>query len=278
MPTAQRAADGMSLCFDSEPLAAPVEILGPPAVRLAVSADRPRALVAVRLCDVSAQGESSLVTRGLLNLTHRESHEHPEPLEPGRRYDVSVELGAIGHRFPAGHRIRVAVSPTYWPFAWPSPEPVTLTVHDGALVLPVRSGDELPAPMWEPAEIAPPLAVEQLTEPYARRTVERDAATGAVVLSYAFGGGRRRLPNGVEIQDDYLERFHIVEGDPLSARVETEHAIELARGAHRSRVEARSAMRSDAETFHVESRVDAFDSGEPFASSERRKTIPRDLV
>jgi len=33
----------------------------------------------------------------------------------------------------------IAVSPTYWPFAWPSPEPVTLTVLAGRITLPVRS-------------------------------------------------------------------------------------------------------------------------------------------
>ena len=49
-----------------------------------VAADRPRALVAVRLCDVAPDGSSLLVTRGLLNLTHREGHDATAPLEPGR--------------------------------------------------------------------------------------------------------------------------------------------------------------------------------------------------
>ena len=57
---------------------------------------------------------------------------------PGERYTVRVRLNAIAHAFPPGHRLRVAVSPTYWPWAWPSPESVTLTVHDGRLELPVR--------------------------------------------------------------------------------------------------------------------------------------------
>ena len=37
-------------------------------------ADRPAAQVCVRLCDVAPDGASTLVTRGVLNLTHRESH------------------------------------------------------------------------------------------------------------------------------------------------------------------------------------------------------------
>ena len=40
-----------------------------------------------------------------------------------------VQLRGCGHRFERGHRIRLALSPTYWPHAWPSPEPVTLRVR-----------------------------------------------------------------------------------------------------------------------------------------------------
>ena len=83
---------------------------GIPRSRSTLAVDKPVALVCVRLCDVAPDGCSKLVTRHPLNLTHRESHEHPEPLEPGRRYDVTVPLDSIAHTFRAGHRLRVAVS------------------------------------------------------------------------------------------------------------------------------------------------------------------------
>ena len=52
----------------------------------------------------------------------------PEPLKPGKFYDVSVPLKSVAQTIPKGHRLRVAVSSTYWPMVWPSPEDVTLTV------------------------------------------------------------------------------------------------------------------------------------------------------
>jgi putative CocE/NonD family hydrolase len=137
----QRSEDGQSLSFTSVQVKAPMDILGFPEVTLALAADRPRALVAVRLCDVAPDGGSTLVSWGLLNLTHRESHEKPAPLIPCQRYTVTVGLNAIAHSLPAGHRWRVAISPTYWPHAWPSPEPVTLTIFAGPaswLTLPMR--------------------------------------------------------------------------------------------------------------------------------------------
>ena len=81
-------------------------MLGFPEVSLALRSDRPDALVAVRLCAVAPDGSSLLITRGVLNLTHRDGHASPAPLEPGRRYDVSVRLDAIAQAIPAGHRLR----------------------------------------------------------------------------------------------------------------------------------------------------------------------------
>ena len=101
-PGDQRTEDGRSLCFTSEPLDERTEILGFPEVALTLASDRPLALCAVRLCDVAPSGSSLLVARGLLNLTHRDSHESPEPLEPGRRYQVVVRMGAIGTCLRAG--------------------------------------------------------------------------------------------------------------------------------------------------------------------------------
>ena len=158
LPPDQRAEDGLALSFISAPLGEPVEILGQPAAVLALAADQPLALVAVRLCDVLEDGRSCLITRGLLNLTHRHGHGQPVPVVPGEPMTVRVPMKAIGQVVPTGHRLRLSVSTTYWPWAWPSPEPVELTVltSDCALELPVRpaGGGPKPArsgrPNWPP--------------------------------------------------------------------------------------------------------------------------------
>ena len=128
----QRADDGRSLSFTSAPLPERIELLGNARVELELESDRPVAQLTARLCDVAPDGASLLVTRGVLNLTHRDSHEHPAPLEPGERTRVVVELDGIAQAIPAGHRLRLALSPAYWPWLWPAPEPVTLAVHTAA--------------------------------------------------------------------------------------------------------------------------------------------------
>ena len=140
-PGDQREEDARALCFTSEPLTERLEVLGRPVAVLELTADRPLAMVAVRLCDVAPDGSSLLISRGVLNLTHRESHEHPTPVPVRERLVVRVDLRVLGHAVPAGHRLRVAVAPGYWPWAWPAPEPVALTLHtagESRLELPVR--------------------------------------------------------------------------------------------------------------------------------------------
>src|SRR5699024_9176875 len=115
LPFDQREEDGGSLVFETRPLTDDVEIAGLPECELEVSADQPVAMVAVRLSDVNPDGEATRVTYGILNLTHRTSDEHPEPLEPGKRYLVRVPLNGVAQRFPAGHRLRLSISTSYFP-------------------------------------------------------------------------------------------------------------------------------------------------------------------
>ena len=120
LPLDQREDDAQSACFDSAPLDEPLELLGAPRIRLSVSASERVAFLCVRLNDILPDGTSVRITYGLLNLTHRDSHESPEAVTPGRRFIVSMQLNDVAYSVAAGHRLRLAVSTCYWPLAWPA--------------------------------------------------------------------------------------------------------------------------------------------------------------
>ena len=104
----QREEDGGALVFDSEPLPETLEILGATVVTLEISSDQPLGMVAIRLSDIAVDDKVTRVSYGMLNLTHRDSAEHPAHLVPGERYTVSVSLNGVAHSFPQGHRLRIA--------------------------------------------------------------------------------------------------------------------------------------------------------------------------
>ncbi len=283
-PGDQRAADGAALSFTAEPLPEAIDVLGNPLVDLELSADEPLALVAVRLCDVALDGASTLVSWGLLNLTHRESHAFPTPLEPGQRYRVTVPLNLIGHRIVAGHRWRVSVTPAYVRQAWPSPRPVTLTLHTGEgcrLRLPVRAASPTDAALadFPPPETAAPIAHETLRSGHHRKTISHDLIGGWTEVRLEADGGRTRYTgSGMEVDDRVTEVYRVREGAPLSLRVEIEHQLVLQRGGWRVRVATRCTMSADATHFHLSHHLDAYEGDSRVFAHASTKAIPRHLV
>ncbi len=280
----QRGDDGASLCWDSPPLTERVELLGRAEARLEVSVDHPQALVAVRVCDVAPDGASTLVARGLLNLSRRDGHDRTVPMPVGEPVVIRVPLQSTAYAVPAGHRVRLAVSATYWPWAWPAPVPVTLTVHCGpasALELPRRTPGELDAAVLDRGEpeTGTRLASETtLLRPGGRR-VRRDLATGEVEVEFDWHGSRTRIAaTGTEMGEENVTTYRIVEGDPLSASVDCRVLVTLDRPGWRTRVEATSRMTCDRETFAVTTTLDAYEDATRVCARVWTHRFPRDGV
>ena len=289
MPRDQRPDDGGSLVFDSDPLRERVEILGAPAVTLDIKSDKPVALLAVRLIDVATDGAATRVCYGLLNLTHRNGHAKPSPLRPGRWYRVRMQLNDIAHAFPRRHRIRLSLSSSYWPIAWPSPEAPILTMRTGtsALVLPVRppSGldDDLPA--FEAPETAPATQHKTLNRLPLKRTIEIDLAANEVVYNLSGDGGELGGASLARIEEINLDlgytigkRFSIAENDPLSARVEFAQRMVMCRDGWSVRLESKTRLTATREVFQFVGDVEAFEGERPFARRVWNLSIPRRLV
>ncbi|MGH3357641.1 MAG: CocE/NonD family hydrolase [Nocardioidaceae bacterium] len=274
----QRIDDGYALCFDSQPLPEPLDVLGIAEAELTLTSDRPQAMVSVRLVDIAPDGTATLVTRGLLNLAHRDSHEHPAPVEVGVPFTVRFPLHAIGYRVPAGHRLRVAVAPTMWPMVWPSPTPVTLGVVAGrsTVHVPVHASSgatEFPAGAPEQAAYGhTSLPAEEIG------TVTRDLAAGTTEVVYEHGGGHR-LPDvygGLSHRSWERDTFTIGDTDPTSARAVAERRIEIVRDEWHTRVTAWSEMTCDAENFYVTTSLTTYAGEDEIFDRTWEHAFPRD--
>jgi len=280
-PGDQRPDDGRSRVFDSPPLSEPLEILGQARAVLDLVSDRPQALVAVRLCDVDETGASTLVARGVLNLTHHDGHDTPRPLVPGTPYRVEVPLAAVAYSFPVGHCLRLALATTQWPLAWPSARPATLTLLTGAsrLELPVYrrpAGVRLPAFLDLVPEEGPSPEREVLQEDISEIRWRHEPATGCVEAVWDEAGGFRLEETG--LVHSYLARdtYSIVDGDPLSVAATSRWEFASERGDWRPRVDARSTLTADESAFRVTCTLDAFDGDERIAARTWEARIPRD--
>ncbi|MFF5144785.1 CocE/NonD family hydrolase [Streptomyces sp. NPDC013157] len=281
LPPDQREEDGRSVCFDSEPLAERVEILGRPRVRLRLDSATARAHVIVRLCDVASDGSSTLVTRGVLNLLSRHGRDRAVEWTPGTYEDVEVELTGNGYAFPPGHRIRVAVSDAYWPWVWPHGERGELRVvpADSAVLLPVRAAGAEPPIAFEEPEQSPPLPVtyDEPAEARPERLVTHDVVAGEWTLEVDPNyGGSRTYPDGLRYEESARETYRIRADDPLSASAVSQWRIRLRRGDdYDAEIMARTELRATAADFVMDSRIEARANGETVVKRSWHHTSAR---
>ncbi|RPK54534.1 Cocaine esterase [Streptomyces sp. ADI96-02] len=282
LPYDQREEDGGSLVFTSEPLPRTLEILGSPSVELEVESSEPVAQVTARLSDVAPDGRATRVTYGVLNLTHRSSEERPEELEPGRRYRVRIPLNGVAQAFPAGNRVRLSLSTSYWPLVWPAPKPVLLTVHESgsSLTLPVRPAqepDNAPtSPFGEPEGCAPP-DVTPLTEPEQSWNVTRSLVDYHSALDVVKDHGLRRFEeNGIEVGLRACETYSSVADDFGSLRGRAAWTMRFRRDDWDVRVETSTVLTSDEETFKVDATLDGYENGRRVFSRTWNEEVPRE--
>jgi len=281
LPSDQRMDDARSLTFDSEPLDQSFEILGAGSLTLDLSVDKPVAFLAVRLNDVSAGGESSRVTYGILNLCHRDSDVDPAPLVPGQRYTVRVPLDHAARRFHAGNRLRVSISTTYWPLILPAPEPVWLTLFAGSsrLTLPVRparAADAALKPFGPP--FVPPLAIETVTSKPGLHRVEWDAAAKRQVIRHEVGDGTILLTAvNTELIGKTTVRSEIGEDDPTGT-ISTQYLIGWRRDPWRPRVTGSSKITTLKSDFVLWGELVAYDGDEKIFTRTWERKIPRRFV
>jgi uncharacterized protein len=285
-PTDQRLDDGGALVFDTPVLEHEIPVLGAPRLRLSIAADAPVAQLAVRLGDVAPDGRVTRVSYQVLNLTHRDSHQHPQVLEPGRAYDVTVVFNACGHRFPTGHRIRLSIASAYWPIVWPAPYAAMLSIRTGgsALELPVRRGGNAPHVALPPPAHGPRTPITQLDPGIVRRYTVQDHVSGETTyvtdaIGGVFGEGVLRLDAiDVEVSHGLKRELTIHDDDPLSARYVLTQSFAMGREGWRTVIDTRAEMRSDRERFYLAGTVTARLNGATVATRQWDETFTRDMI
>jgi putative CocE/NonD family hydrolase len=254
LPGDQARFDMASLYFDSDPLAEDFAIFGYPVVALTLAVDRPAASLAIRLCEIEpGTGASHLVTYRFYNLAYRDGDmATPEKIAPGKTFALRIPLNIAGHVFKRGWRIRLALSPSFYPTLWQSADAPTVVLFAGevdglepsALILPgrpPRAEDRitqrlLPASSVteyvNPGDYLPTLATTREAKSTREATpITLDGKPGMLVRKvfdsgrYQYGGPLK----GLWIDQQAEENFQMIADEPLSLTGFTTSAATLER-------------------------------------------------
>jgi putative CocE/NonD family hydrolase len=284
LPYDQREEDGGSLVFDSDPLTERLEILGSPTVELDLTVTEPVAMVAARLSDVAPDGRATRVTYGLLNLTRRNDPSEPQALVPGESYRATVHLNGVAQAFPPGHRLRLSLSTSYWPLAWPPPKPVLLGVRGGtsSLTLPVRpvsAADGTDPQPFGPPEGAPPLATTRVTPPEQDWKVSRDLVNYRQALEIVKDAGTVHFDDiDLDVGRRAFERYESVADDFESVQGESAWTMTFRRGDWDVRTETRTVLCSTEKEFQLHATLDGYEGSRRVFSRNWDLAFPRDLL
>ena len=277
----QAGDDDLSVCFDTAPLDTPLELLGRAQIEIAFSVDRPLAQLCCRLCDVAPDGVSQRISFRVFNLAHHAGHEAPTALRPGEVYRANISLNECAHRLRAGHRLRLAVSTSYWPLVWPAPEAaaVTLRLADCRLILPERRVEqEIDPAAPGPPQDFPRYGGDMLRSP-SNRLDERVESDGTLVReSFDDFGVIRDADHGLAFGSHVTQIYAVHPDDPLSARHEVIWRFEFQRDDWSIRIDSGNVMTSDAEAFSLERKVTAIEGDEVALERRWHEDIPRGLL
>ena len=104
------------LVFTTEALESDMTIVGSVAARLFVSSSARDTDFTAKLVDVHPDGFARNLVDGILRMRYRESFEEARMMRPGETYEVEIDMGGTAHTFEAGHRIRLEVSSSSFPW------------------------------------------------------------------------------------------------------------------------------------------------------------------
>jgi uncharacterized protein len=253
-PLDQGPDDLRSITFTGDPLQDAMEITGSPEATIYVAIDEgAEANLVVKLCDVSPDGHSALITTGWAKASRPESMKSAQ--------EFRVPLWATSYAIPAGHRLRMSISCSDFPRIWPTRSNPRIRLAAGgpapsAIRLPVVPPGQVAAPnlpVPDPNVKRTPLDIEGVP----KWQIARDLASGAVVVTTGIRSAIQTTNRDGRFEIDRTGRASVSAARPDSARVEGEATIRL-KTPQGSDVTVQSRLRitQDGQDFHASVNVD----------------------
>lgn len=275
LPDDQAGDDARSLCFETSALEKDMSIVGAPVVALRLSSDQEFGQVIVRLCDVAPDGQSTLISFGMLDLQFREGFDKAKPLTPGALFDVELTLDQAGYTVAAGHQLRLAISASYWPFIWPSAGPVTLQLASGSLSVPRLEPVEPMPPSFHFDPDVPAAPMRELRAESQR--VERYEQDGEIVQEIDSDYGESEdTDHGLRQSSRLHERWSIDANDISKARADIRWERGMGRGDFQISTRLNATMHTDADYYYIAMRLEAFEGEHCVFARDFHDSIRRD--
>jgi uncharacterized protein len=281
LPGDQRLDEALCITYTTDPLEQNVHVLGRPRALLHVESTAAVIGFCVSIADVSPDGESHLVAKGMLNATRRLSLADPTPLEPGEVATLQIPIDATAWRFDAGHRIRVTIASADFPNVWPTPDPARNQIHRGPaypshVVLPVApaSGSA------DPPELAPAsrrMAAFSSSPRPPTWEIAVDSFTGSTTVRAEFST-ESRIDEQTAVMEEFLMIASVDPRKPAAASAHGRHHTRLVRPNNVTEALSMVAIHGSTNHFHVTISLEVTVNGARYFTRRWTESVPRQLL
>ncbi len=247
--------DTKSLAYITDPLTERIEIMGRPQVRLTFSATAPVVNIVTKLFDLAPDGSSDLITWGVLNVTHRESHTEPKPLTPGKQVKLDIELDTTSWIFKPGHCLKLVFAGSDFPNIWPSPSPAENTIwwgeeHESCLILPVvPESDPKAAPIFGDIEM-PMDRYTSKPKPTKSRLIYNQLED-LTTLEFSKGEVGGIPEDGVEVVFNEDSVFMVSNKNPAKAELKSKKDMQVIKENSKARALTKAKLESNDKDFLI---------------------------
>lgn len=279
LPTEQSPDDAHSLVLQTEILEKQQVLLGKAAIKLALKVERQPAQIVIRLCDVAPDGQVARVAYRIHNLALDEDCQAVETAavsDPVRR---EFSLPNAAYLFAAGHRIRIALSASYWPQIWPTPGGTRAAVDCASAKLRLALAPDEARPAEHSIFSEPlsqvdrdPAAIDERIQ----RNIEIDAGGRQLVYRWhqPLAPTRHDKVN-IEIGAETTAEHRIDLANPLSADCRFEHVLQAVHGARRFETRGVARVFADEKNYRVEGSLRVVEEGNEVFSRDWSRGIRR---
>lgn len=279
----QRADDAGSLVFDTAPLEAEIDLLGRPVLTVDLECDADWSNLCARLVDVHPDGTATRVSFGVLNLAHRDldaNYADPKPMPRGKKVTITLVLDACGYRFKVGHKLRLALSTSYWPMILPPPFDAGLTIAPSSIRfdLPLL-GDHERIEVKEPDNPDPLPKYIAHRPSRTERSVQRNLTQNETRYRIYEDTGLNEHPDSrLSTREVRSETWSINPLDPTSMRGEAAWTCDLTRDGWLVRTDCHAELSCDRDNWYVSAWVIGYEDNQQVFEKKWEKSIPRNFM
>ena len=279
LPDNQLIDDSRSLVFQTGALESKQILLGKAKVELVLRTDQLPAQVIVRLNDVSPDGEVMRVAYRVHNLGLDENYRPAGQVSNDGALRLELELPNAAHVFAVGHRIRIALSTSYWPMIWPVATKPEISIGSQTLRLqlaevPDRS-QRLAQSNFSESQTLVNRDPDRIRESI-QRNYDFEADTGTLVYSWRQPLAMTAHQSvGLQIGSETIAEHRICIDDPLTANSRFEHCLVLKDGNRHFESKGIAEVRAESDCFIVVGSVQVFENQETIFSRDWSQKITR---